>query len=88
MKGGQTFFGFVKRYLAYLWVCYLVHNRHIFGVAEEQYDKVSATLTFHKNIEGQLPQNAIKRLVFMYHKARSIFLGSKNVLNLVYFWVV
>ena len=30
--GGQTFFGFVKRCLVYPWVCYLVHNRYIFGI--------------------------------------------------------
>ena len=34
--GGQTFFGFVKRCLVYLWVRYLVHNRYIFGVADEK----------------------------------------------------
>ena len=31
-------------------------------------------------------ENAIKPLVFMYHEAMSIFLGRKNVLNLVYYW--
>ena len=32
-------------------------------------------------------ENSIKHFIFMYHEAMSIFLGSKNVLNLVYFWV-
>ena len=36
LRGGQTFFGFVKRCLVYLWVRYLVHNRYIFGVADEK----------------------------------------------------
>ena len=35
-RGGQTFFGFVKRCLVYLWVLYLVHNRCIVGVADEK----------------------------------------------------
>ena len=33
---GQTFFGFVKRCLVYLWVRDLEHNRYIFGVADEK----------------------------------------------------
>ena len=39
MTGGggvQTFFGFVKRCLVYLWVRDLEHNRYIFGVADEK----------------------------------------------------
>ena len=35
-RGGQTFFGFVKRCLVYLWVRDLEHNRYIFGVADEK----------------------------------------------------
>ena len=34
-----------------------------------------------------MPKNPVKPLVFKYHEAMSIFLGSKNVLNLVCFWV-
>ena len=35
-EGGQTLFRFAKRCLVYLWVPYLVHNWHIFGVADEK----------------------------------------------------
>ena len=52
-----------------------------------KFDKMSARLCFSSNYCRALAENAIKRLVFMHHEAMSIFLGSENVLNLVYFWV-
>ena len=63
--GGTDFFGFVKRCLVYLWVRHLVHNRYIFGVADE------------KSFNRLAAENAIKPLVFTYHGAMSKFLGSK-----------
>ena len=51
-----------------------------------KFDKVSARLSFSPKHCGTVAENAIKPLVFMYHEARSIFLGSKNVLNLVFLW--
>ena len=52
-----------------------------------KFDKVSAWLSFSPKHCRVVAENAIKTLVFMYHEAISISLGSKNVLNLVYFWV-
>ena len=33
---GSDAVGFAKCCLEYLWVCYLMHNRYIFGVADEK----------------------------------------------------
>ena len=52
-----------------------------------KFDKVSAGLSFSPKYFRAVAENAIKSLVFMYHEAMSIFLGSKNFLNLVYLWV-
>ena len=52
-----------------------------------KFDKVSARLSFSQKYCSAVAENAIKPLVFMYREAMSIFLGSKNVLILVYFWV-
>ena len=52
-----------------------------------KYDKVSARLSFSPKYCRAIAENAIKPLVFMYHKAMCIFLGYKNAQNLVYFWV-
>ena len=46
---------------------------------------MSARLSCSAKYCKAVAENAIKPLFFMYHKARSIFLGSKNVLNLVFF---
>ena len=52
---------------------------------------MSARLSFSPRCCRAVAENAInhakKRLVFIYHEATSILLGSKNVLNLVYFWI-
>ena len=48
---------------------------------------VSARLSFTARYCKAVAENAIKPLIFMYHEAMSIFLGSTNVLKLVYFWV-
>ena len=52
-----------------------------------KFDKVSARLSFSSKHCRAVAENAIKPLVFIYHEAMSIFLGSKYVLDLVYFWV-
>ena len=49
-----------------------------------KFDKMSARLSFSPNYCRAVAENAIKSLVLMYHEAMSIFLGSKNVPNLVY----
>ena len=51
-----------------------------------KFDKMSARLSFSPKYCRSLSENAIKPLVFMYHEAMSIFLGSENFLNLVCFW--
>ena len=48
-----------------------------------KFDKVSARLSFSPKYCRVVAENAIKLVVFMYHEAMSIFLGSKNALNLV-----
>ena len=50
-----------------------------------KFDKVSARLSCSLRYRNAVAENAIKPLVFIYHGAMSIFLGSKNALNLVYF---
>ena len=52
-----------------------------------KFDKVNARLSFSSKYRRVVAGNAIKPLVFRYHEAMSIFLGSKNALNSVYFWV-
>ena len=49
-----------------------------------KFDMVSARLRFSPKYCRAVAENAIKPVVFMYHEAMSIFLASKNVLNLVY----
>ena len=61
-----------------------MHNPYIFGVAD---DKVSARLNFSTICFSAVVKRAMKLVIFMYHDAISMFLGSKNVLNLVYLWV-
>ena len=50
-----------------------------------KFDKISARLSFSSKYFRALAENAINPLVFMYHEAMSIFLRSKNALN-IYFW--
>ena len=50
----------------------------------KKFDKVSARLSFAPKYCRAVAENAIKPLVFLYS---TIFLGSKNFLNLVYSWV-
>ena len=66
-----------------------MHNQHIVGVAllMSKFDKVSARLSSSQKYRSTVAERAIKLLIFKYHEAISIFLGSKNVLNLGYFWV-
>ena len=52
-----------------------------------KFDKVSARLSFSSKYCRAVAERAIKPLIFMYHEAMSIFLGSRYVLNLVYLWV-
>ena len=52
-----------------------------------KFDKVSARLSFSPKYCRAVVKNAIKTFIFMHDEARSIFLGSKDVPNLVYFWV-
>ena len=49
--------------------------------------QVSARLSFSPKYCRAVAINALKSFVFMYHEAVTLFLGSKNVLSLVYFWV-
>ena len=55
---------------------------------KRKFDKVSAWLSFSPKYCRAVVENAIKPLFFMYHEARSISLGSKNVVNLVYFGLI
>ena len=57
------------------------------GLLMRKFDKASASLSFSPKYCRAVAKNAIKLLIFMYHEATSIFLGSKNVLISVYFWV-
>ena len=50
-------------------------------------DKVSARLSFSQKYCSTVAEKVMKPLVFMYHEANSIFLKSKNVSDLIYFWV-
>ena len=52
-----------------------------------KFGMLSARLSFAPKHCRLVAGNAIKPLVFMYCEAMSISLGSKNVLNLVRFWV-
>ena len=52
-----------------------------------KFDRVSARLSFSPKYCKAVAENAIQPLVFTHQEPMSIFLGSKNVLNLVYFWV-
>ena len=52
-----------------------------------KFDKVSASLSFSPKYCRGVAENAMKPLIFMYHEANSIFLGSTDVLISVYFWV-
>ena len=55
------------------------------GLLMIKLDKVSAKLSSSPNHCGTVAEEAMKHLVFMYHEAMSISLGSKNVLTLVFF---
>ena len=85
--GGQKFFGFVKRCLVKRCLGYAIWCiiGIFLGLLMRKFDKMSAWLTFSPKYCRILAENAIKPLIFMYHEAMSIFLGSKNVLNSVYF---
>ena len=47
--------------------------------------KVNARLNFSPKYYRAVAEKATEPLLFMYHEAMSIFLGSQNALNLVYF---
>ena len=55
------------------------------GLLMRKLKKVSARLSFSPKYRRAVAENAIKPLIFMYHEAVSLFLGSKNVLISVYF---
>ena len=61
-----------------------MHNPYFWGVAD---DKVTAGLNFSPIYFSAAVKRAMKPVIFMYHDAISMFLGSKNVLNLVHLWV-
>ena len=84
--GGQTFFGFVKRCLTFGYAIWSI-NGIFLGLLMRKFDKMSARPSFSPKYCRAVAKNAIKPLIFMYHKAMSIFLGSTNVLISVYFWV-
>ena len=51
-------------------------------------DKVSAKLSFSPKYCSAVAKKAIfKTSSFIYHEAICIFLGFKNVVNVVHFWV-
>ena len=52
-----------------------------------KFDRVSIRLSSSPKYYSTVFEKAINSLVSLYHEAMSIFLGSKGVLNLVYFWV-
>ena len=86
--GGRHFFGFVKRCLVYLFVRYFWCIIGIFlRLRKRKVDKVSARPSFSTKYCRALAENVTKPSFYMYHEARSIFLGPKFVLNLAYFWV-
>ena len=45
-----------------------------------KFDKVNASLSVSPTYCRAFAENAIKPLIFMYHEAMNIFLGSTNVL--------
>ena len=51
-----------------------------------KFDKVSARLSPSPKYRRAVAKNAIKPLIFMYHEAMSIFLGSTNALISVCLW--
>ena len=53
----------------------------------EKFHKVSARWSLSPKYWIASAEKSMKPFVFMYHEAMVIFLGSKNVLNLVYFLV-
>ena len=56
------------------------------GLLMTKFYKVSARLSFSSKYCSAVAEKAMKPL--MYHETMSIFLGSKNFLDLAYFWVV
>ena len=84
--GGQTFFGFVKNCLVYLGYSIWCIIGIFLGLLMRKFDKVSARLSSSPKYCRAVAENAIQPLVFIYQESMSIFLGSKNVLNLIYFW--
>ena len=83
--GGQTLVGFGKCGLVYLWVRYLVQIQYVFGVSNKKIRQIE--YYFSQRYCSAVAEKAMKPLVFMHHEAMSKFLGSRNVQNLVYFWV-
>ena len=66
---------------------HLMHIRYLLGLLMRKFVKMSAKLSYSQKYRTAVAQNAINSVVFMYHKAMNIFLGSKTFLNLVYFWL-
>ena len=52
-----------------------------------KFDKISVRLSFSPKYCRAGSENTMKLLIFMHHEAMSIFLGSKNVLISVNYWV-
>ena len=52
-----------------------------------KFDKLRDRQSFSPNYCSAVVENAMKPLYFMYQETMSIFLGSRNVVNLLYFWI-
>ena len=85
MTGGSDSFWVIKRCLVYLW--YAIWCIIGIGLLMRKCDKMMLGFEFFTQILQGSCRNAIKRLVFMYCEAMSIFFGFEIVLNLVYFWL-
>ena len=53
-----------------------------------KFHKVSARLSFSSQYYTGAAEKTMTPFVFMYHEGKSLFLGSKNVLNFVFFLVL
>ena len=72
--GRSDIFGlFSKKFVYAVWCIIDI----FLGLLMEKFDKVSASLSFSSKYCGAVAENVTKHLIFMYHQAMSIFLGSK-----------
>ena len=80
---GHIHFKFAKRCPVYLWVHYWCIISIFFEFLIRNFHNVSAGVNFSPKYCSKFVEKAMKPLVFMYHEAMSISLGSKNFLKLV-----